>query len=221
MKPIRPALLLALALGAAPALAQQNLNTISDDLVARAGQSYGNLDTVSGDIGIQAGASVRNVNTVSGDISLASGATTSGRVETVSGDIEAAGRVTAGAGVGTVSGDILFERGGRIGGGIETVSGDIGLVATQVTGNIETVSGDITVGVDSHVRGGIRIEKNDNGNRMNWGRPPRIVIGPNAVVEGALVFERPVNLYVHRTAKIGPVTGATAKTFDAPTAPKD
>lgn len=221
MKPIRPALLLVLALGAAPALAQQNLNAISDDLVARAGQSYGNLDTVSGDIGIQAGASVRNVNTVSGDISLAGGATANGRVETVSGDIKAAGKVTAGAGVGTVSGDILFERGGRIGGGIETVSGDIGLVATQVTGNIETVSGDITVGIDSHVRGGIKVEKNENANGRQWGRPPRIVIGPNAVVEGALVFERPVNLYVHRTAKIGPVTGATAKTFDTPTAPKD
>ena len=34
---------------------------------------------------------------------------------------------------------------------------------------------------------------------MGWGKKkvPRIVIGPNAVVEGTLVFEREVKLYVH------------------------
>lgn len=220
MKPIRPILLLTLALAAAPALAQQDLDEISKDIVARAGQTYGNLDTISGDIRIEARASTRTVNTVSGDIELAEGATT-GRIETVSGDIQAAGKVTAGKGVGTVSGDIYFDRGGRIGGDIETVSGDVGLVATEVSGGIETVSGDITVGIGSHVRGGIKIEKNENGSSMNWGRPPRIVVGPNAVVDGPMVFERPVVLYVHRTAKIGRVSGATAKTFDTPTAPKD
>ena len=52
-------------------------------------------------------------------------------------------------------------------------------------------------------------------------KPPRIIIGPNAVVEGPLVFERPVVLYVHKTAKIGPVTGATAQSFDGDTAPKE
>lgn len=220
MKPLRPILLLTLALAATPALAQQNLDEISKDIVARAGQTYGNLDTISGDIRIEARASTRTVNTVSGDIELAEGAT-AGRIETVSGDIQAAGKVTAGKGVGTVSGDVYFDRGGRIGGDIETVSGDIGLVATEVSGGIETVSGDITVGVGSHVRGGIKIEKNENGSSMNWGHPPRIVIGPNAVVEGPMVFERPVVLYVHKTAKIGRVSGATAKIFDTPTAPRD
>jgi hypothetical protein len=52
-------------------------------------------------------------------------------------------------------------------------------------------------------------------------RKPRIVIGPNAVVEGPLVFKREVNLYVHRTARIGQVTGATAVRYDGATAPKD
>lgn len=220
MQPIRSALLLALAFAAAPALAQQNLNTISDDLVARAGQAYGNLDTVSGDISIQAGARVRTVNTVSGDIELAEGAT-AGRLETVSGDIEGARDITASAGAGAVSGDIFFDRGSQLGGGVETVSGDIGLVGTRVAGDIETVGGDVTVGIGSHVKGGIRIEKNENGRNSGNGKPPRIVIGPNAVVEGALVFERPVALYVHSSAKIGRVSGATPRSFDTPTAPKD
>src|SRR3546814_8253871 len=52
-------------------------------------------------------------------------------------------------------------------------------------------------------------------------RKPRIVIGPNAVVEGDLVFEREVTLYVHSSARIGKVTGATPIAFDTPRAPRD
>jgi hypothetical protein len=52
-------------------------------------------------------------------------------------------------------------------------------------------------------------------------RKPRIVIGPNAVVDGDLVFEREVTLYVHSSARIGKVTGATAIPFDTPRAPRD
>ena len=36
-----------------------------------------------------------------------------------------------------------------------------------------------------------------------------------------LVFERPVTLYVHTSAKIGAVTGATAKSFSTDTAPAE
>ena len=88
-------------------------------------------------------------------------------------------------------------------------------------GDINTVNGDITVGVNSHVKGGIKVEKNKSMFPVKLGRDPRVIIGPKAVVEGPLVFERPVTLYVHRTAKTGPVTGATAKIFDTDTAPTE
>ena len=57
---------------------------------------------------------------------------------------------------------------------------------------------------------------------MQWGRQriPRIVIGPNAVVDGALVFERDVVLYVHDTARIGSVRGANPKSYNTATPPK-
>ncbi len=109
----------------------------------------------------------------------------------------------------------------RIRFGLFNVSGCMGLVGTTVGGGISTVRGDVTVGVGSHVKGGLRVEKPRGSFNMKQQRPPRIVIGPDAVVEGALVFEHPVVLYVHKSAKTGPVTGATAKTFDTPTAPKD
>jgi hypothetical protein len=50
--------------------------------------------------------------------------------------------------------------------------------------------------------------------QIQWGsrkpKVPRIVIGPNAIVDGELRFEREVELFVHPTAKIGKVIGATA-----------
>jgi hypothetical protein len=47
------------------------------------------------------------------------------------------------------------------------------------------------------------------------------VIGPGAVVEGPLVFEREVKLYVHASARTGAITGATAIRFDGAHAPQD
>jgi hypothetical protein len=79
------------------------------------------------------------------------------------------------------------------------------------------------VGVGSHVKGGIRVEKPNGNWGVRWGKPkvPRIVIGPDAVVDGDLVFERDVTLYVHQSARIGNVSGATAQRYDTPTPPKD
>ena len=122
--------------------------------------------------------------------------------------------------VETVNRSIFTDRGTTIGGNVDTVNGAIGLVGTQLAGGIETVNGDITVGIGSHVKGGIKVEK-PRGWSMKPRRDPRIIIGPNAVVEGPLVFERPVTLYVHTSARIGAVTGATAKPFSTDTAPTE
>src|SRR3546814_21024595 len=107
---------------------------------------------------------------------------------------------------------------------METCNGASGTVAAEVGDGIETVNGDITVGIDSHVRGGLTVHKqNSTWLPIQFGsnRKPRIVIGPNAVVEGDLVFEREVPLYVHSRARIGQVPGATPIAFDPPPAPRD
>ena len=130
------------------------------------------------------------------------------------------GGITAEAGqhygdLDTVNGGISLEKGSVVG-KVETVNGGITIQQTEVGGKIDTVAGDITIGADSIVHGGVLVEK-PNHSGWNWGfgkpRNPRIVIGPNAVVEGELRFEREVELYVHSTAKIGKVTGATVHTF--------
>ena len=52
-------------------------------------------------------------------------------------------------------------------------------------------------------------------------KPPRIIVGPNAVVEGTAGVEREVKLYVHERARIGTVTGATAVAYDTARAPQE
>jgi hypothetical protein len=125
--------------------------------------------------------------------------------------------------VETVNGSIFVDEGGRVGKGVATVNGGIGLVRSEVGGNVETVTGDVTIGIGTHVRGGLKVSKPS----VNWlpvsfsKRTPKIVIGPGAVVEGDLVFEHEVKLYVHETARIGNVTGATAVRYSGATSPKD
>lgn len=215
----RTALLLTLALAATPALAQQDVSKVNGSVSADAGQAYGDLETANGSVSIAAGATVEDASTVNGSITVGDKAQAAS-LETVNGAIRIGKDVQVRKDVETVNGSIFTDRGTIIGGNVDTVNGAIGLVGTQLAGGIETVNGDITVGIGSHVKGGIKVEK-PRGWSMKPRRDPRIIIGPNAVVEGPLVFERPVTLYVHTSARIGAVTGATAKPFSTDTAPAE
>lgn len=213
-------LLLALSLVCASAWADEDISKVNGRISAEAGKVYGGLDTVNGSIEVGAGAQTRSVETVNGSIQIGDNART-GDVSTVNGAITLGQKVVVSGGLETVNGSVLVERGSRISGGVETVNGSIGLVETELGKGIETVNGDITVGVLSHVHGGIEVTKPNFSFSFKPARKPRVVIGPDAVVDGPLEFEREVSLYVHRTAKIGAVTGATARSFDSDVAPKD
>ncbi|MBW3550592.1 MAG: hypothetical protein KY442_07140 [Proteobacteria bacterium] len=204
-------------LATAPAaLAQQSISKVNGSISADTGQSYGDLETVNGSIRIDDGASVRDAGTVNGAIRAGADIQVDS-LSTVNGGIRVAENARIAGDVSTVNGGIFIDRGGDIGGSIETVNGSIGLVDTDLAGGIETVSGDVTVGAGSHVRGGIRYHKPG----MRWfsmkRSTPRVIIGPDARVDGELVFEHEVSLHVHRSAQIGPVTGATAVRFDGAT----
>lgn len=209
------ALSLALALAAPAALAlDRNIDKINGSITVDAGERYGDLGTVNGSINIGAGAKVRDAETVNGSIRVAENVQVGG-LSTVNGSIRVATNVTVNDDVGTVNGSVFVDRGSSIRGDVETVNGAIGLIDADVAGGINTVNGDVTVGVRSHVTGGIHYEKPSK-QWISFGKPkvPRVVIGPHARVGGALVFERPVVLYVHASARTGPITGATAVRYD-------
>lgn len=213
-------LAIALFACAAPAFAQQDIDRVNGGITAEAGQTYGDLETVNGGIQLEDGARAEDVSTVNGGIEGGDDVQVRS-LEAVNGGVRLGERARI-RGVETVNGGIFLGRGSQVSGDIGNVNGGIGIVGTIVGGDIETVTGDISVGADSHVKGGIRVEK-PQGMSFNWKkqRLPRIVIGPNAVVDGPLVFERDVTLYVHTSARIGRVSGATAKPYSTATPPEE
>jgi len=214
-------LLLVLALGAALpcATAADNISKVNGSISTEANSSYGNLETVNGSIQLATGVRAGGVETVNGNIHLDDNVQARS-IDTVNGRIRAGRNLVLARGLETVNGGIYVDRGSRIGGDVETVNGAIGLVGTQVDGGIETVNGDITVGIDSHVKGGITVSRPSFGLSLTPPRKPRIVVGPGAVVEGSLRFDREVTLYVHDSARIGPVSGANVLRFSTGTAPE-
>jgi predicted acyltransferase (DUF342 family) len=204
-----------------PASEGHDIDKVNGSITAEASHTYGNLETVNGSIHIESGARIDDAETVNGSIKAADNIR-AGSLSTVNGSIRVGTQAQIGGAVETVNGSVFVDRGGNIARNVETVNGSIGLVDSDLDGNIETVNGDVTVGAGSHVKGGIHVEKpNTQWISVGKRKPPRIIVGPNARVDGALVFEREVKLYVHRTAKIGPVTGATAVSYDSDRAPQD
>ncbi|AKC86839.1 hypothetical protein [Pseudoxanthomonas suwonensis] len=203
-----------------PALAQESISKVNGSIETTAGRSYGDLETVNGAVRIADGVQAGDASTVNGSITAGDGARVDS-LETVNGSIRLGRNVQVAGDIETVNGSVFTDQGSTVGGNVETVNGAIGLVRTQVGRNLETVNGDITVGIGSHVRGGITVERNRGWFQGTPKRKPRVVIGPDAVVDGPLEFRREVTLYVHRSARTGPVTGAEAVIFESETAPQD
>lgn len=199
--------------------ASEDIVRTNGAVTTTAGSEYGRLGTTNGSVRLADRVTADTASTTNGSISAGNDVTV-GRVSTVNGSIRLGERVRVAGEVRTVNGSIFIDRHGRVG-PVETTNGAIGLVATEVTGDVSLANGDLTIGIGSHVRGGVEVRKPGT----SWmpvrvsTRLPRVVIGPGAVVDGPLVFERDVVLYVHDSARIGAVTGAQPVRYSTPTAP--
>ena len=82
-------------------------------------------------------------------------------------------------------------------------------MASEVGGDVQTVSGSVHLSDAARVKGDIVVEKPNSWWGSNKERKmPEIVIGPGSVVEGTIVLEREVKLYISETAEVGGVEGA-------------
>jgi len=222
-------LALAFALAALPAFAVEH-EPSSGNVSVKSGEQASDLSTVNGGVRVEENASVRKVNTVNGAIELESStsaksldsvnggilvgdnAQIADHVATVNGGV-ALGKDTRVAGtVSAVNGTVALDDGTEVNGRIASVSGRIHLAAAHVCGGLKTETGDIVVGANARVEGGILVWKS---RKPSEGiQPvPLVVIGPGAVVEGPIRFEREVKFFVSDTAQIGPVEGAVPTTF--------
>ncbi len=194
------------------ASAQDSIDKVNGSVRVEAGQQAGDASTVNGAVRVEDGATVRKASTVNGKVELGDKARAS-EIGTVN------GAVTLGAGsqvtgeLETVNGNIHLGKGAEVGGRASNVNGAITLDGAHVAGGLGTVGGDITVGAGSRVEGGIVVDKPGGWFHFGQQRPPHVVIGPHAVVQGTLDFRREVVLQVSDSAQIGRVKGATPVKF--------
>lgn len=186
-----------------------DISKVNGGITAEAGQHYRDLETVNGGITVESRAVAEDVETVNGGIDLDDDAQVRSAT-TVNGGIDGGQRVHVDDGLETVNGGIHLDFNSRVGKDIETVNGGITVKQSEVGGQIHTVQGDITIGAKSVIHGGVWIEK-PHGLHFGKMKIPRVVIGPDATVQGTLRFDREVELFVHPSAHIGTVVGATAQ----------
>ncbi|HEY8586966.1 MAG TPA: hypothetical protein VIL60_09610 [Rhodanobacter sp.] len=192
-----------------------DIDKVNGAVRVAAGQQADNVSTVNGAVYVGDGATVRGASTVNGEVELGDKAQAS-KLDTVNGSIRMGQGSRVSGAVNAVNGSIRLAQGADVAGKVENVNGAITLDAAHVGGGIRTVGGDITIGANSRVEGGILVDKSRgwfSGSR----RTPVVVIGPHAVVQGTLDFQREVVLKVSDSAQIGPVKGATPVKFSGAT----
>jgi predicted acyltransferase (DUF342 family) len=199
-------------------LSDGDSNSVNGSLNVKAGEPAKSAATVNGSIRIDDEAAVTSADTVNGNITVGERATARS-LTTVNGSITLSDGVKVTNDVTTVNGALTLDKGADVSGKLENVNGHIRLTEAHVGGGIHTSNGDIEVGTNSKVEGGIKIEREGMGFHFGKNRIPVVVIGPGAVVDGPLTFERKVTLYVSDSAKIGPVTGAEAVKFSGNSPP--
>ena len=196
---------------AAGAAHDGNGMTMNGDVTvgANADASGSDFRTMNGQIMIKDGARVSDCATVNGKVSLGERAE-AGDLNTVNGDLELGRDARVNGSIRLVNGSVRLNKGSAVSGNIGTVNGRIELLASEVGGDLSNVNGGMVVTDGSLVHGGI-LTRDASGDPME--KAPRVIIGRDSEVRGPLEFERTVELYVHESAHIGPVVGATAVSF--------
>jgi DUF4097 and DUF4098 domain-containing protein YvlB len=206
------ALALAFCLPLAAMAGDDDIDKVNGTARVEAGQTAGDVSTVNGAVRVGDNATVRDASTVNGSVELGAHAQAQS-LGTVNGSITLGADSRVHGKIEAVNGAIRLGHNADVGGRVSNVNGAITLDTAHVAGGLGTVGGDIDVGEGSRVEGGILVEKPGGWFHFGDSRPPHIVIGPHAVVQGTLEFRREVVLQVSDSAQIGKVVGATPVKF--------
>jgi hypothetical protein len=205
-----PAVLVLLAATAAASLVGCGPQGVLGPVEVPAGGTAEGATTINGPVTIGEGAKVGEAATVNGPLHLGAHSTVNS-ARTVNGPVDLGEGARVMQDIDVVNGGVRLAKGADVGGTLKNVNGPIHIDSAHVAKGISTYTGDIEIARDSHIEGGIHVQKPDFDNEHD--RTPRVVIGAGSVVEGTLKFDRDVKLLVSDGAKIGPVEGATAQLF--------
>ncbi len=183
-------------------------STVNGNISVGAGATIsGGLSTVNGTIRVDDDVRLDDAETVNGALRLGDGVTASS-LGTVNGSIRVGERGNIEDGIEAVNGRIEAGGGTVVGSGISNVNGEIELSGAEVSGDVSTVNGDVLLNDGTAVLGDVVIEKP---NRWNWGnkqsRKPKVIVGPGSRVDGYVIAEREIDLYLSESAQVGGVRG--------------
>lgn len=175
--------------------------------VGRGATVTGPLETVNGTIRVDDNALIKDAETVNGSVRLGPGAR-SDDIGSVNGSIGIGKKVTVNGEVSAVNGRIGIDSGSTVSQDVGNVNGEIEVSGAEIGGNLSTVNGDVSLVEGAVLHGDLTIEK-PGGMRLrdsHAGRP-KVIIGPGSRVDGQIIAEREVELYISDTAKVGGVSG--------------
>ena len=92
-----------------------------------------------------------------------------------------------------------------VNGELSNVNGRILLTGAEIGGDVTTVTGDVRID-QSVLKSDLVIEEPSSWNKAS-NRKPRIVVGPGSRVEGAIVVEYEVELFISEDAEVTEVRG--------------
>lgn len=170
------------------AVASDKYSTINSSIQLGDNTTTGDVDSVNGSIRIGANSFVRSVESVNGSIRLGTD-------------------VTVDEGIEAVNGAISLEAGCDVGAGVETVNGGVSLEHSRVGGDVETVNGRLEILNGSEVEGNVVVRRPGGWNFSQRNKPVSVEIGKDVVVRGNLIFEQPVELKLHESARVGEIIG--------------
>lgn len=184
--------------------------TVADDYrIADGSEQDRGYTSVAGNVEVGKSARIGNAKTVSGNIEIGEQSRT-GSLSSVAGRIRVGSSSQVGGSIKTVAGDIEIASGCTITGDVGTVAGRVTITDSTVKGNVTMNSGQLALN-HSKVSNTLRIERTDDDDA----KPAEVNIGASSEV-GKVVVEKGgrVHLRIHRSAKVGPITGTVAEYYD-------
>ena len=164
----------------------------------------GGLRTVNGSIRVDDGAEIENAKTVNGRLRMGDGVHAD-NLSTVNGSVTIGEMAAISADISAVNGSITVEPKAVVAGEVSNVNGRISLTGTEIGGDVTTVTGDVRID-QSVLKSDLVIEEPSSWNKAS-NRKPRIVVGPGSRIEGAIVVEYEVELFISDEAEVTEVRG--------------
>ncbi|HYC72062.1 MAG TPA: polymer-forming cytoskeletal protein [Opitutaceae bacterium] len=169
--------------------------------------------SIAGDIDVGRQGSIRNAKTIAGDIDIRE-RTRVGSLSSIAGSIRLAEEVRVAGSIKTVAGDVDLAEGCTVAGDISTVAGHVRLDGSEVIGDVTVSRGKLDL-VRTRVGGTVHIRKFKRAGSDPDAEPAEVTIGPASTVKEVVAEKNAfVRVRIHRTAKVGTVTGIAPEYFD-------